>query len=173
MKKNFLILLLLTTTTCLFADGKMYWKLETVNPEIPCQRALILHKDNTETLFLQSKYSIPETDEELTDLGWVVPLPSVPELASMDAYDASDKFLSLNFYSRPDYTRIRNIAIAYIVAILLLLHTTSIVFCLILYLIAGLINDDLINKHKDMLISYPLLSLLLYINYSGLYSCLK
>ena len=108
MKKNILIFLLLTVTTTVLADGKMYWNLEKVNPEIPYQRALILHKDSTETLFLQSKYSFPEaTNEKPEDIGWIVPLPSVPEIATMDAHDAFWIYFWLSKHSSPKITKIR------------------------------------------------------------------
>ncbi len=108
MKKNFLLFLILITCSSVLADGKMYWQLEKVNPEIPYQRALILHKDNTETLFLQSKYSLPETaDEAPKQIGWVVPLPAVPELATMDADDAHNIFIFLSLGTQPNLTKIR------------------------------------------------------------------
>jgi len=60
------------------ADGKFY-SSERVPPGLPYQRALIAHDGGRELLILQSKF-----EGEAKDFGWVVPLPSVPELASMD-----------------------------------------------------------------------------------------
>ena len=89
------------------ADGKIFWR-ERVPPGIPYQRALILFDEGTETLVVQSKYELPGPDKQV-DLGWVVPLPGVPELASMDADRAKHLFMLLGLFSGPKVTRIRDI----------------------------------------------------------------
>ena len=111
MKKKFLIFLVLLLANCVFADGKMYTKLEKVNPDIPYQRALILHKDNIETLFLQSKYSLPDTiDEKPEEVGWIVPLPEAPDIATMDADEAKYLFrYTLSRITHPTVTKIRTL----------------------------------------------------------------
>jgi hypothetical protein len=88
-------------------DGKMFWR-EKVPPTIPYQRALILFKDGTETLVLQSKYEIPKKETKAS-LGWVVPAPAVPEVATMRADAAQHMFLTLNLMSRPRVTSISDI----------------------------------------------------------------
>jgi hypothetical protein len=98
-----LIIVACTAATAL-ADGKMFWR-EKVPPKIPYQRALILYRDGTETLVLQSRYEIPKTGEK-TKLGWVVPVPAVPEIASMPAETARHMFMYLSMNSRPRETRI-------------------------------------------------------------------
>ena len=93
-----------TTAGQSLADGKMFWP-EKVPPKVPYQRALILFGDQTETLVLQSKYEINAINEA-SNLGWVVPVPAVPEVASMPAVMAHQMFLFLSMNSRPQVTRI-------------------------------------------------------------------
>ncbi len=87
-----------------FCDGKFFWH-EKVPPGIPYQRAAIMFDDGREVLILQSKYEL-EKGEETDKIGWVVPLPAVPELASMDASVASMYFHRLDRSSSPDVTDI-------------------------------------------------------------------
>lgn len=91
---SFLVLaILLASSLPVLADGKFYWP-EPVPPEIPYQRALLLFDGARETLILQSKYRTEEP--AVADfLGWVVPVPSVPELASMDPGSAQAMFRAL------------------------------------------------------------------------------
>lgn len=73
------ILLLLTGLPGLaHADGK-YWpeKAYEAPPRIPVQRAVLAFRDGLETLVIEST-----ADSESPDLGWVVPLPSEPEVLS-------------------------------------------------------------------------------------------
>ena len=105
MKRNIAIAALLFAMAAqATADGKMYWR-ESIPPKIPYQRALILFKDGTETIVLQSKYEIPKTEEKAS-LGWVVPVPAVPQVASMPADMARHVFMYLSRNSRPRVTRI-------------------------------------------------------------------
>ncbi len=82
----------------------MFWR-ETLPPTIPYQRALILFDEGTETLILQSRYERPASAERST-LGWVVPVPAVPEVASMPADTARLLFLLLSLASRPRVTNV-------------------------------------------------------------------
>jgi len=62
-------------TAVAWADG-CYMPQQAVLkiPEIPAQRAIVSWKDGTETLLIASAL-----DSESQKLGWVIPLPSVPE----------------------------------------------------------------------------------------------
>jgi hypothetical protein len=82
------------------ADGKMYIK-EEVPPDIPYQRALILFEDGIETIILQSKYEL-KMQNDAPQMGWVVPLPIPPEIASIDADQAGMMFRSLAEMTTPD-----------------------------------------------------------------------
>jgi len=86
------------------ADGKMFWWNENVPPEIPYQRALILYKDGVETLILQSRFVVPEDTSERKPLGWVVPVPAVPDLASMQPIDMRGQFEHLDMITSPRVT---------------------------------------------------------------------
>jgi hypothetical protein len=85
------------------ADGKFY-TYEEIPPEIPYQRALLAFAGGLETLILQSKYQV--AGSPAGDVGWVVPVPSVPDLASMEAGAAGTMFLLLDLISYPRVIRI-------------------------------------------------------------------
>jgi hypothetical protein len=106
MKKAVLLLVLaamLMGGVPVLADGMFYWT-ESIPPEIPYQRALLVFDGGYETLIVQSKYrmSSSATDE----FGWVVPVPSVPELASIEPDQAEMLFWELAQASQPSVTRI-------------------------------------------------------------------
>lgn len=78
------------------ADGKFYVR-ERVPPKIPYQRALLVFDQGKETLLIQTKFQQPPKTK--SSLGWVVPVPCVPELATMRADRAERLFFWLNFTS--------------------------------------------------------------------------
>ena len=84
-------------------DGKFF--VEKVPPNIPYQRAFILFHEGSETLVLQSKYELSQS-EAVGSLGWVVPVPSIPEIASADAIAAYKFFYITSLRTRPDVMRI-------------------------------------------------------------------
>ena len=78
------------------ANGKFYYSAP-IPSEVPFQRALIIAEEGQETLLLQSTYQVPADSpfDPASQIGWVVPVPAVPELASMDAYEADGLFRTL------------------------------------------------------------------------------
>lgn len=96
---------------------------ETVPPEIPYQRALIMYDEGVETLVLQSQYAFAETNS-VSEIGWVVPAPAGVEVASMPAYAASHLFIRLSFLTRP---KVRDISSEIFAAIMILIFAVSIV----------------------------------------------
>jgi len=103
--KTLLILaILLTYSIPALANGGFYWH-ESIPLDIPYQRALLMFTGDQETLILQSKYR--STGAIVDDFaGWVVPVPSVPELASVDPSSAQVFFHHLDKISRPNTIRI-------------------------------------------------------------------
>ncbi|MAE61758.1 MAG: hypothetical protein CMJ49_10435 [Planctomycetaceae bacterium] len=102
-KASAILVLLLSAATCV-ADGKFYAR-ERVPPDIPYQRALILYHDGKETLVLQSNFETSDVSSANAAMGWVLPAPSVPELASMTAPEAENLFSRLGAVSQPRVTR--------------------------------------------------------------------
>lgn len=159
MGKRHVVLTLILVNLCahVMADGKMYWR-ETVPPTIPYQRALILYRDGTETLVLQSKYEIPE-NPETASLGWVVPVPAVPEVASMDAVNARYLFMSLGLRSRP---QVINVISTIFVSLVSGLAATSIAI-LLLCLFSYFTPLPTFKRNKDKLASYAVATLIVCI----------
>jgi hypothetical protein len=134
MKRIAAIALILATTTAQsMADGKMFWR-ENIPPKIPYQRALILFAEGTETLILQSRYEIPGGDEK-TSLGWVVPVPAVPEIASMPADMASHLFMYLSMNSRPRVTRIAPTVFGFLFFAVAGLSLLTLLLCLLSFVV--------------------------------------
>lgn len=121
-----LLLLMIVASLAITAkgDGKFFVR-EQVPAGIPYQRAILLFNGGQETLILQSKYDLPQS-AAADSLGWIVPVPAVPELATMDVDQAADLFRSLSFQTRPQVIQISvgvwfaAMAIAVIAGVLLL-----------------------------------------------------
>ena len=106
MKKWILLLVLsalLAGSIPVLADGGFYWT-ESIPPEIPYQRALLIFDGSYETLIVQSKYRT--SGSASGEFGWVVPAPSVPELASVEPSMADALFYELGDVSQPEVARI-------------------------------------------------------------------
>lgn len=113
-----LVILVAATAAQALADGKLFWR-EKIPPTIPYQRALILFDEGTETLILQSRYAVSEARTN-SNLGWVVPVPAEPEVASMRADHTTRLFHRLSMYSPPKITSIRPIVFTCVILALLL-----------------------------------------------------
>lgn len=104
----FLVLTLTFNSGIAYGNGK-FFHLEKVPVDVPYQRALLMFEGGEETLVLQSKYKTIGT-EDVNSIAWVVPVPAVPELASMNAQDAGITFFLLGIRSRPKFIPIVQIA---------------------------------------------------------------
>jgi hypothetical protein len=108
--KHFLPVVLViafTGATSLLADGKMFWS-ERIPPGVPFQRALLLFQDGKETLVLQSRFQLPEKGVTNMPLGWVVPVPNVPKVGTMDGSPAFDLFMYADWASNPEVVHVRH-----------------------------------------------------------------
>lgn len=105
----FLVLALMVISSIAFGDGKFFYR-EKVPVGVPYQRALLIFEDGKETLVLQSKYKTVEV-EDMNSIAWVVPVPGVPELASMNAREITFIFFLLGLQSRPHVIPILQISI--------------------------------------------------------------
>ncbi|MBN1675319.1 MAG: DUF2330 domain-containing protein [Kiritimatiellae bacterium] len=132
-----IITLSLLTTTAALADGKIYG-MERVPPDIPYQRALILFRDGNETLVLQSKIEDKNHSSTETTFGWVIPVPAVPELASMSAEEAHDTFFRLGLVSRPDVTDISSMVLGVAAALLFVAAVACLLLCLLSFAVPSL-----------------------------------
>lgn len=84
-------------------DGKFY--VDKVPPGIPYQRAFILLHEGSETLVLQSKYELSQS-EVVDSIGWVIPVPLVPEIASANVDVTRMFFFFASRSSQPEVIRI-------------------------------------------------------------------
>jgi hypothetical protein len=134
MKRIAVITLIIAATAAQsLADGKMFWR-ESIPPKIPYQRAAILFDEGIETLILQSRYEILEGDENAT-LGWVVPVPAVPEVASMPADVARHLFFFLSMNSRPRVTKIAPTLFAFLFFAVAGLSLLTLLLCLLSFVV--------------------------------------
>lgn len=80
---------LFACVTFAFVDGKFYATREPVPPGVPYQQALLMFDEGKETLVLQSNFRQEGRPYSEPALGWVVPVPAVPEMASMRSEQAA------------------------------------------------------------------------------------
>lgn len=135
-----------------YADGKFYSYNEKIPADIPYQRAFIIFHENTETLILQSKYEISKS--QLTDsLGWVVPVPSVPEITSFDADIARRYFNTSSTHTQPRIIIIRDILII-LIYLIFLFSCLSMITLFILFPFVKFIGMPREKWHKLANISF-------------------
>jgi len=122
------ILVFSVSVGSVMADGKVYIR-DKIPSAIPYQRAVLFFDAGRETLLLQSKYQT-SSEKSLPLVGWVVPVPAVPELGSMDVDLAESLFYHLDHAARPEVKSISGILGVYgaLLAIVVTLMITVISF---------------------------------------------
>jgi hypothetical protein len=113
------------------ADGKFYQIHEAVPPDIPYQRAFLLFDEGTETLVVQSKYELTQS-AKTESLAWVVPTPSVPELASMPGGQAWLFFDTAARHSQPSLVHF-SAFVPIVFAVLFVIGVVLLLVCLVQY----------------------------------------
>ena len=117
----FLALLFIICSIHVSANGKFFWGLEHVTPGVPYQRALLIFDEGKETLVLQSTFSLEDFSIGGFNLGWVVPVPSIPDLDSLTSEQASELFFALNLRSSPALVNIPASFIIWVLVLVLLI----------------------------------------------------
>ncbi|MBN2591828.1 MAG: DUF2330 domain-containing protein [Sedimentisphaerales bacterium] len=139
-------------STNVYADGKFYFYREGVPADTPYQRAILIFHENTETLILQSKYEI-SSSQSIDSLGWVVPIPSVPDITSFDAEIARNYFNAASRYTQPGIFAIHDL-FGIAVHILFVLSFLSILILLLFFPILKKIGMSKEKWHKLANISF-------------------
>jgi hypothetical protein len=81
------------------ADGRIY--ASSYAPEIADQRALIAFDGARQVMLIENRVSLPDK-VTISSLGWVVPVPAVPEIAVMDPPSVRRFYRELRFQSDPE-----------------------------------------------------------------------
>ncbi len=104
--------------------------MERVPVDIPYQRAFLVYNEGIETLILQSKYEFSQT-KDVNEIGWIVPVPSVPEIASADADKTFWFFFHSSLSTQPKIIEIGRIIYLLFISMLLAAIVLFIVFFLL------------------------------------------
>lgn len=164
-RANLLLVLLplLVAVTPVLADGKFYGDEESIPPEIPYQRALLFFDGARETLLVQSKYRTSQGSAG--NLGWVVPVPAVPELASVDPELSDRWFRTLERATSPKVTYVSDIVQAGFLLLVCGAAVLTLLACLVSLRVPMLRS---VAQHRpalligSLLVLLPVLALLIY-----------
>jgi hypothetical protein len=107
MRKRLLLLMIVAGSAgTAQGDGKFFVR-EKIPAAIPYQRAILLFHESQETLILQSKYDLPQS-QPVDSLAWIVPTPAIPEIAGGNTDAAMDCFRMASWHTQPHVRRISN-----------------------------------------------------------------
>ncbi len=108
MKKTFWLFIFLLLPFIAAGNGKV-WPSEGVPPEVPYQRALIMHHDNEQVLILQTRFDPFEEITEESEYCWVVPVPSEAEFEYLKPWTIERLFQRADRMTYPDVLQVRDI----------------------------------------------------------------
>jgi hypothetical protein len=112
-----------------YGDGKMFY-IDKIPANIPYQQALLIYNEGFETLILQSKYEFSQA-ADMNSIGWVVPVPAVPEIASVDADKAFWFFFHTSRNTQPHLFEIKIIPYFILLFLFLAAFVSMIVLALL------------------------------------------
>jgi len=127
----FVLVLVGLVTAQVRADGKFFWVREEVPPDIPYQRAFLLFDEGSETLVVQSKYALG-TPTLVEALGWIVPVPNIPELNAGHAGATSLFFSNASRLARPHARRVSTF-LRFVPPVIFLAGVVLLLLCLVQY----------------------------------------
>ncbi len=112
---NYWLYLLFCFCSPLYADGKFFYN-DHGPRDLPYQRAILTFDGESETLLIQSSYhGVP------SDVAWVVPVPSLPEVATLPEGLAWVTFNNLAKRTRTEYIYLDLYALGILVSLVLLI----------------------------------------------------
>ena len=99
LARIWIALSLFIAATAAIADGRIY--ASAYVPEIPDQRALIAFDGTRQVMLIENRVSLPD-GRRVAALGWVVPVPAVPEIAVTDRTSVRRFYQNLRFQADPE-----------------------------------------------------------------------
>ena len=134
----FLLIIICNFSSKSFADGRFY-NTERIPDKIPYQRAFLIFHEGSETLILQSKYEFLK-DVTISGLGWVVPVPSTPEIMSFEPDKANGFFSMAAMTTQPKIIRISEIFFLIFLSVSVIFIIIYLIYFIILILIYSILK---------------------------------
>lgn len=153
MKKTFWLFILLLLPFIAAGNGKVWPQpsIEGVPPDIPYQRALIVHHDNEQVLILQTRFDPVEEITEESEYCWVIPVPSEAEFEFLNAPTIENVFRRVDSLTYPNVIKISKILQRAALVLLVTWFVLSIIFCLVCPMLLLSFNVKWLHKRKKIL----------------------
>ena len=143
---SFILFFLVIPTTQTLGNGKLFAKKDAP-PEITSMRAILYYMDQTEILLIQPRISIKSAVDQ-NNIGWIIPIPGIPEVATTSAELTDRTFRFFNQNTRPEVRYLSSEAYQHFLAFLIL-------FCFIAFpaSLVIMVNDKFAKARIPILIS--------------------